>query len=780
MRVGENQLDHFLSFITSPHIIQDLPFGQQYLRLTSGEVLETPNVIRSIIPQRIVQQYQQFCDESDFKPFGKSTMLRILSCCRATVRKSLQGLDYIVAEGAKAFDDLQSLIERLEITDIHDRNILTQLKKDLKDGKHYLKTDYKVHIAEESEVGDHCSTYALNDSKDAELQTICLHKHDHFCERCEVLKNALSKLENILMTAEVPNDERDDMLYTYQQATQAVHAWKAHQLRSIRQDMCRTDVLDNCLDGNSVLITQDWAMKLLPLMYRETQSDWFAKRGLSWHISVAVVKLRDVIQQQAFIHIAENCSQDSLAVIRILEHNLRTLKQEHPELSQAYLRQDNAGCYHSASTLTSCQQMKELTGISVARADFSDPQGGKGPCDRKAAVVKAHVRRYVNEGHDVKTANDFKEAILSHGGIKGVRVAVVNASPSPRTVDCSKWDGISLLNNFTYSKEGIITWRAYNVGKGKLVTGDNLQAPDFSHCQFKTQFSPGDFVDITSTRKSGKQSKPVQKEESHPQQIVDNALFTCPNSGCTNEYQRHSGLEKHLLFGKCQLAPERETLMDKAKVLYTAKLSEGASAKPLLAAAEVQGNTEDNVVLPVGWALKSSSKSTRFNSRQKNYLDNKFRIGQETGHKADPATVAHDMRYSKDSEGKRLFRVDEFLTHKQIKSYFSRKSAKVRSGNATDIQDVAEEDEIAAEEQQNYDDARQSILQEVQLKHPIVYDTYNVCSMQTSNTFTKLSVSVLRSMCEYFDLPVNHIKAHRKAPYLVLVKELVQSCTCCK
>ncbi|KAK3712971.1 hypothetical protein QZH41_000636 [Actinostola sp. cb2023] len=188
MRVGENQLDHFLSFITSPHIIQDLPFGQQYLRLTSGEVLETPNVIRSIIPQRIVQQYQQFCDESDFKPFGKSTMLRILSCCRATVRKSLQGLDYIVAEGAKAFDDLQSLIERLEITDIHDRNILTQLKKDLKDGKHYLKTDYKVHIAEESEVGDHCSTYALNDSKDAELQTICLHKHDHFCERCEVMK----------------------------------------------------------------------------------------------------------------------------------------------------------------------------------------------------------------------------------------------------------------------------------------------------------------------------------------------------------------------------------------------------------------------------------------------------------------------------------------------------------------------------------------------------------------------------------------------------------------
>ena len=31
MRVNENQLDHFLTFITSSHVVQDLPFGQRYL-----------------------------------------------------------------------------------------------------------------------------------------------------------------------------------------------------------------------------------------------------------------------------------------------------------------------------------------------------------------------------------------------------------------------------------------------------------------------------------------------------------------------------------------------------------------------------------------------------------------------------------------------------------------------------------------------------------------------------------------------------------------------------
>ena len=113
-RVELTQLDHFLAYITSPHVSQDLPFGQRYLRLSTGEVLETANVIRTMIPSRLVRQYQSYCEETGFKPFGAATMLRILSACSASVRKSLQGLDYTAAAGAKAFDDLCSLIERLE------------------------------------------------------------------------------------------------------------------------------------------------------------------------------------------------------------------------------------------------------------------------------------------------------------------------------------------------------------------------------------------------------------------------------------------------------------------------------------------------------------------------------------------------------------------------------------------------------------------------------------------------------------------------------------------
>ena len=73
-------------------------------------------------------------------------------------------------------------------------------------------------------------------------------------------------------------------------------SWKAHQLRSIQQDKARLELLEN-LDESSVLVTEDWARTFLPRRYRESQTDWFAKRGLSWHISVVMRKVREVLKQ---------------------------------------------------------------------------------------------------------------------------------------------------------------------------------------------------------------------------------------------------------------------------------------------------------------------------------------------------------------------------------------------------------------------------------------------------------------------------------------------------
>ena len=78
-----------------------------------------------------------------FKPYSQRTMQRILSSCAATTRKSLQGLDYIAADGAKGFDDIQMVVDKLCIAGL-EKQTGNDLKQSLKEGKKYLKTDYKV------------------------------------------------------------------------------------------------------------------------------------------------------------------------------------------------------------------------------------------------------------------------------------------------------------------------------------------------------------------------------------------------------------------------------------------------------------------------------------------------------------------------------------------------------------------------------------------------------------------------------------------------------------
>ena len=114
-----------------------------------------------------------------------------------------------------------------------------------------------------------------------------------------------------------------------------------------------------------------------------------------------------------------------------MAHVLATLKNEHPEIQKAFFRQDNAGCYHSTATIASVPAIEKETGVQIAQVAFSDPQGGKGPADRMAATIKGHISRYVNEGNNVTNAREMEDAVLSHGGLPGIRVVTLERIGEP-------------------------------------------------------------------------------------------------------------------------------------------------------------------------------------------------------------------------------------------------------------------------------------------------------------------------------------------------------------
>ena len=267
-------------------------------------------------------------------------------------------------------------------------------------------------------------------------------------------------------------DDKDEAVFLVQKASEAIAAWKAHQLRSINQDRARLEVLE-FLDPSCVLIVQDFAIKFIPAQYREAQSHFFGKRGISWHVSVCLRNVSGKLESQTFIHIIQSGLQDSTAVVLIMDHVLRLLKKQHPEIVSSFFRQDNAGCYHSAEIILSVDILSKRSGIQINHVDFSDPQGGKGSCDRKAAQIKAHVKSFVNEGGSVTNVGELKQAIESRGGVPGLRVTVMDVQKSAKSY---KLDGISKLNNFNFTSDGFTAFRAYDLGPGKFFPWSSFES----------------------------------------------------------------------------------------------------------------------------------------------------------------------------------------------------------------------------------------------------------------------------------------------------------------
>ena len=67
-------------------------------------------------------------------------MYKILNDCSALVRKSIEGLDYYVAEGGRAFADIEEIVDQLTITEEENKAFKTELL----DSKRYIKSDFKV------------------------------------------------------------------------------------------------------------------------------------------------------------------------------------------------------------------------------------------------------------------------------------------------------------------------------------------------------------------------------------------------------------------------------------------------------------------------------------------------------------------------------------------------------------------------------------------------------------------------------------------------------------
>ena len=131
------------------------------------------------------------------------------------------------------------------------------------------------------------------------------------------------------------------------------------------------------MTDKDVLVTLDWAMKFLPRKYREGQTDWYAKRGINWHISVSLQKgAADTYKTLTHVHLfSSTVAQDSSVTSAIICDVVQDLLAMNPTLSNVHLFSDNAGCFKSATTMATLHHCLKET---IKTYNFSEAQDGKG------------------------------------------------------------------------------------------------------------------------------------------------------------------------------------------------------------------------------------------------------------------------------------------------------------------------------------------------------------------------------------------------------------------
>lgn len=117
----------------------------------------------------------------------------------------------------------------------------------------------QIHVAETSEVADHCRRHALSD--DSTLFSLqCSHSHNHFCESCEQIKEVVRDVKQLVNQFDFTNrDDKDDIIFRLMHAELGISSWKSHLLRAKNQEEAKQEVFKS-LSSSSACIVLDWAM----------------------------------------------------------------------------------------------------------------------------------------------------------------------------------------------------------------------------------------------------------------------------------------------------------------------------------------------------------------------------------------------------------------------------------------------------------------------------------------------------------------------------------------
>ena len=142
-------------------------------------------------------------------------------------------------------------------------------------------------------------------------------------------------------------EQHDDLLYDFGKSVNFINEWKCHILQCENQEIAKQSFKQN-LTEDSVFIVMNWEMKFaIPL---SITSDGKGNFFVSF-----------------YSHLFNSCSQDCFSVLSILESLLITVRSSNPKVKKAYLKSDEAGCFHNSQLIVAARDVGERVSHSLEK-----------------------------------------------------------------------------------------------------------------------------------------------------------------------------------------------------------------------------------------------------------------------------------------------------------------------------------------------------------------------------------------------------------------------------
>ncbi|CAF3317413.1 unnamed protein product [Rotaria sp. Silwood2] len=222
-----------------------------------------------------------------------------------------------------------------------------------------------------------------------------------------------------------------------------------------------------------------------------------------------------------------------------------------------------------------------------------------------------------------------------------------------------EWKGVKQINNIEYiqhqttsstkTSTELRVWQYWKVGPGKLYRLCDLQKNNIKINLLNVFFSTNvsvpwvnDYYEKTDKdhpndtySNNSSSSEELSEDESNVKNTSEDHYnsFDCQVNGCVARYRYYANLLRHYTTGKHKMKLEKHSLIDKSKILFHQSLTTNHLRSTPLLSITVVSPVNSSIIPPLTehWASQKNKPNIRFNNKQKQYLQEKFNEGVETG-----------------------------------------------------------------------------------------------------------------------------------------------------